>query len=252
MDIEGARKRAKAADTAVKAGKKLGPLHGVPMTIKESFDVAGLPDDLGRSRPSRTTIAETNALVAQRMIDAGVTLFGKTNVPLNLADWQSYNEVYGTTNNPWDLDAHARRLVGRLGRGAGRRPDRHRGRQRHRRLDPQPGALLRRVRPQADLGRRLAAGPCAGRQRSRQRRHRRGRSAGARRRGSRDRHGRDGRPRRDRRPRLEAHPAALEEKEAARLQGRGAARPTPMPRSTIRCRPRSRSSPTSSARRRSR
>ena len=48
-DIEGARKRAKAADKAVKAGKKLGPLHGVPMTIKESFDVAGLPDDLGRS-----------------------------------------------------------------------------------------------------------------------------------------------------------------------------------------------------------
>ena len=97
------------------------------------------------------------------MIDAGVTLFGKTNVPLMLADWQSYNEIYGTTNNPWDLAAHARRLVGRLGRGAGGRPDRHRGRQRHRRLDPQPRALLRRVRPQADLGRGLAQGPRAGR-----------------------------------------------------------------------------------------
>ena len=46
-DIEGARKRAKAADKAVKAGKKLGPLHGVPMTIKESFDVAGLPTTWG-------------------------------------------------------------------------------------------------------------------------------------------------------------------------------------------------------------
>src|SRR6185369_17775692 len=44
-----------------------------------------------------------NSLVAQRMIDAGVNLFGKTNVPLNLADWQSYNEIYGVTNNPWDV-----------------------------------------------------------------------------------------------------------------------------------------------------
>ena len=59
-DIEGARKRAKAADRAVRAGKKLGPLHGVPMTIKESFDVAGFAHDLGRSglqgrRPRRRT-----------------------------------------------------------------------------------------------------------------------------------------------------------------------------------------------------
>src|SRR5437899_2528070 len=47
--------------------------------------------------------AKRGGLVAQRMVDAGVTLFGKTNVPLNLADWQSYNEIYGVTNNPWDL-----------------------------------------------------------------------------------------------------------------------------------------------------
>src|SRR6185503_19575819 len=102
MDIEGARKRAKAADRAVKAGKKLGPLHGVPMTIKESFNVAGYATTWGvpalkDNRP------RSNALVTQRMIDAGVTLFGKTNVPLMLADFQSYNDVYGTTNNPWDL-----------------------------------------------------------------------------------------------------------------------------------------------------
>ena len=101
-DVEGARKRAKAADRAVKAGKKLGPLHGVPMTIKESYDVAGFPTTWGHAA-LKDTIIKRNALVAQRMIDAGVTLFGKTNVPLNLADWQSYNEVYGSTNNPWDL-----------------------------------------------------------------------------------------------------------------------------------------------------
>lgn len=101
-DIEGARKRAKAADKAVKKAAKLGPLHGVPMTVKESFDVTGFPTTWG-DPAFKDTVARQNSLVAQRMIDAGVTLFGKTNVPLNLADWQSYNEVYGSTNNPWDL-----------------------------------------------------------------------------------------------------------------------------------------------------
>ncbi len=101
-DIEGARKRAKAADKAVKSGKKLGPLHGVPMTIKESFDVEGFPTTWG-DPAFRDSMAKTNSLLAQRMTNAGVTLFGKTNIPLMLADWQSYNEVYGSTNNPWDL-----------------------------------------------------------------------------------------------------------------------------------------------------
>src|SRR3954453_19832410 len=101
-DIDGARKRARAADKAVKAGKKLGPLHGVPMTIKESFDVTGYPTTWGIPA-LKDHKAKSNSLVAQRMIDAGVTLFGKTNVPLMLADWQSYNALYGTTNNPWDL-----------------------------------------------------------------------------------------------------------------------------------------------------
>ncbi|MBI3196288.1 MAG: amidase [Rhodospirillales bacterium] len=101
-DIEGARKQAKAADKAVKAGKKLGPLHGVPMTIKESFDIAGYPTTWG-DPAFKDAIVKTDSLVVQRMRKAGVILFGKTNVPLNLADWQSYNEVYGSTNNPWDL-----------------------------------------------------------------------------------------------------------------------------------------------------
>jgi amidase len=101
-DFEGARKRAKAADKAVKAGKKLGPLHGVPMTLKESYDIAGYPTTWG-DPAFKDKVIEKNSLAAQRLIDAGVTLFGKTNVPLNLADWQSYNEVYGSTNNPWDL-----------------------------------------------------------------------------------------------------------------------------------------------------
>jgi amidase len=113
-DIEGARKHAKAADKAVKAGKKLGPLHGVPMTIKESYDVTGLPTTWGFP-PFRNNIARTNASVVQRMLDAGVTLFGKTNVPLWLADFQSYNDIYGTTNNPWD---HSRTPGGSSGGSA--------------------------------------------------------------------------------------------------------------------------------------
>jgi amidase len=102
MDVEGARKRAKAADRAVRAGNKLGPLHGVPMTIKESYDVQGYPTTWG-DPAFKGTNAANNSLVAERMLDAGVTLFGKTNVPLYLADWQSYNDVYGSSNNPWDL-----------------------------------------------------------------------------------------------------------------------------------------------------
>jgi amidase len=102
MDVEGARKRAKAADRAVKSGRKLGPLHGVPMTIKESYNVTGMPTTWGFP-PLKDNIAKSNALVVQRMLDAGVTLFGKTNVPLWLGDYQSYNDIYGTTNNPWDL-----------------------------------------------------------------------------------------------------------------------------------------------------
>ena len=72
------------------------------MTIKESFNVAGLPTTWG-APALRDNIAASNALAVDRLLDAGVVLFGKTNVPLMLADWQSYNAIYGTTNNPWNL-----------------------------------------------------------------------------------------------------------------------------------------------------
>jgi amidase len=102
MDREGARKRAKLADGALKKGKRWGALHGVPMSIKESYQVAGSPTTWGAPSMKENVTPET-AVAAQRMIDAGVTLFAKTNVPLMLADWQSYNVVYGTTGNPWDV-----------------------------------------------------------------------------------------------------------------------------------------------------
>jgi len=101
-DIPAAEKRARAADAAVKKRARLGPLHGVPMTIKESFDAVGMPTtwgvpDLKNNFPPR------NALAVDRFLGAGAVLFGKTNVPIYLADWQSYNAIYGTTNNPWDV-----------------------------------------------------------------------------------------------------------------------------------------------------
>ncbi len=100
-DLDSARKRARAADRALAKGEVWGPLHGLPMTIKESFDVVGMPTtwglpDLKDNFPTR------NALAVDRLLSAGAVLFGKTNVPTMLADWQTFNDVYGTTNNPWD------------------------------------------------------------------------------------------------------------------------------------------------------
>jgi amidase len=101
-DLPGARKRADAADAALARGEIWGPLHGVPMTLKESYNVAGLPTTWGVPA-LKDNIAKSNALAVERFLGAGAVIFGKTNVPLWLADWQSFNAIYGTTNNPWDL-----------------------------------------------------------------------------------------------------------------------------------------------------
>lgn len=101
-DADAARKRAKAADKVRAKGDVWGPLHGVPMTIKESFDLVGMPTTWGLPE-LKDNYPQKNALAVDRLNAAGVTLYGKTNVPLLLSDWQSFNAVYGTTNNPWDL-----------------------------------------------------------------------------------------------------------------------------------------------------
>ena len=100
-DFERARERAQAADAALAAGQTWGPLHGVPMTVKESFDLPGLPTTRGLEA-LRHNIATRPAVAVQRLLDAGAVVFGKTNVPAALADWQSFNSIYGTTSNPWD------------------------------------------------------------------------------------------------------------------------------------------------------
>ena len=96
-----ARARADAADAALARGQSWGPLHGLPMTVKESFNIKGLPTTWGHPAMS-ANIAADDALCIQRLTAAGAIVFGKTNVPVDLADFQSYNEVYGTTGNPWD------------------------------------------------------------------------------------------------------------------------------------------------------
>jgi amidase len=92
---------ARAADAA-RARGETRPLLGIPMTVKESYNVAGLPTTWGIPE-QKNFIAPQDALSISRVKEAGGVILGKTNVPLALADWQSYNEIYGTTNNPFDL-----------------------------------------------------------------------------------------------------------------------------------------------------
>ncbi len=101
QDRESALAVATAADNAIARGESGGPLHGVPMTVKESYDVEGLPSTWGVPE-LRQNIATQDALAVQRLKKAGAVIFGKTNVPIRLSDFQSYNEIYGQTNNPWD------------------------------------------------------------------------------------------------------------------------------------------------------
>src|SRR5689334_9985634 len=102
FDWERARKRAAAADNALLRGELWGPLHGVPMTVKESFDLANQRTTWG-DPIFKDVVASADDLIVQRIESAGAVMFGKTNVPRMLMDFQSYNEIYGTTNNPWDL-----------------------------------------------------------------------------------------------------------------------------------------------------
>ena len=93
---------AKQADAALVAGKSLGALHGVPVTIKESFAYCGSPNTWGLP-PLKNAISPRTAVAVERLESAGAIVLGKTNVSTMLADWQSYNPVYGASNNPWNL-----------------------------------------------------------------------------------------------------------------------------------------------------
>ena len=96
-----ARKKAADADAALAKGEIFGPLHGLPMTLKDNLEIIGMPTTYG-SELFSNHLPEENADVAQLLLDAGAIVFGKTNLPLFAMDTQSFNDVYGQTNNPWD------------------------------------------------------------------------------------------------------------------------------------------------------
>ena len=98
-DIDRARDAARAADLARQRGDDR-PLLGLPVTVKEAFDVAGLATTWGL--PGRHPPAAADAVAVERLRRAGAIVLGKTNVATMLADWQTANPVYGVTNNPWD------------------------------------------------------------------------------------------------------------------------------------------------------
>lgn len=100
-DFDAALAAARRSDLRRERGEALGLLNGIPFSIKESFDVAGWPTTCG-SPARRDHRATRDAAVVERLRAAGAVLVGKTNVPLGLRDWQSYNAVYGTTRNPHD------------------------------------------------------------------------------------------------------------------------------------------------------
>jgi amidase len=99
-DFDRALEAAKAADEALARGERK-PLLGVPMTVKESYNVAGLITSWGFPDYKNHRAAE-DAVAVARLKAAGAVVLGKTNVPVALADWQSYNDIYGQTNNPWN------------------------------------------------------------------------------------------------------------------------------------------------------
>ncbi len=102
IDAARARAEADAADAALARGEIRGPLHGVPMTIKDSFQTAGMRTTSGAPE-LKDFVPQEDAWPVARLRQAGAIIYGKTNLPIYAGDLQSYNEVFGTTNNPHDL-----------------------------------------------------------------------------------------------------------------------------------------------------
>jgi amidase len=103
LDVERARARAAEADAARARGESWGPLHGLPMTIKDAYETEGLVTTSGAPE-LRDHVPTMDATPVARLKAAGAIVFGKTNLPIYAGDLQSYNEVYGVTSNPWALD----------------------------------------------------------------------------------------------------------------------------------------------------
>jgi amidase len=101
LDVDRARAAADAADAATVRGEASGPLHGLPITIKDAIEVEGVRST-GGAVELTDHVPTDDAVAVARLKAAGAIVFGKTNVPRWSGDLQTYNEIFGTTNNPWD------------------------------------------------------------------------------------------------------------------------------------------------------
>lgn len=103
VDFDRALEEAKAADALLASGAEIEPLHGVPFTVKDTYEVSGFPCTAGAPEyQAHRPLADADAV--QNLRGAGAVIMGKTNVPYLAFDLQSYNDVFGVTNNPWDLE----------------------------------------------------------------------------------------------------------------------------------------------------
>lgn len=102
LAVEPARKRCREADAATARGESWGPLHGLPVTVKDAIATADIRST-GGAMALRDHVPTTDAPAVAALKSAGAIVFGKTNLPEWSGDWQSFNEMFGTTNNPWAL-----------------------------------------------------------------------------------------------------------------------------------------------------
>ena len=106
FDLDRARAAATAADDATARGEAVGPLHGLPMTVKDVFETEGLVTTSGAAELA-DYVPRSDAVAVARLKQAGAIIFGKTNTPRYAGDWQTYNDVYGQTGNAWDTSTTA-------------------------------------------------------------------------------------------------------------------------------------------------
>lgn len=114
LDEEHATQRAQEADQAQTQGVVWGPLHGVPVTVKDAYDYVGLRSTfgfktnwynrMGQYKKMEAYKPERNSTIVDRLLGSGAIIVGKTNMPEFAFDWQTYNQVFGRTNNPWNLE----------------------------------------------------------------------------------------------------------------------------------------------------
>jgi amidase len=102
FDLDRARAAAERADEALARGDALGPLHGLPITVKDAIETEGIRSTGGATELT-DHVPAADAVAVARLKAAGAIVFGKTNVPRWSGDLQTYNDIFGTTNNPWDF-----------------------------------------------------------------------------------------------------------------------------------------------------